>query len=279
MPTLIEILKTNGIAEDVIAGLPPAVVTAVTGYVSQADTTLQTAAQKEAAAAEALRQAALEKDDINRYVENYGNSLTKVASVEAENKALKTYLESLKTQGFEITLPSAADPAATPAVPGSPAIGGNVDVSKLVAQVRGEAGAVMAAYLDANNEHLRLLGTPIPDSSQTIAAEAARARKPIGEYLAEKYKFAEKRKEKQEAEYKARVDADVKARLDEEHRKEAEARASNPNLRPGESSRNSVLPIRHDQFEKANGNKPRNERMRNMLENIHKDTAALRQTA
>jgi hypothetical protein len=278
MPTLADVLKSAGVKDEVISGLPPDVVSAVNGYVSQADTTLQTAAQKEAAAQEALRQAALEKKDINDYVETYGNSLTKTASVEAENKALKTYLESLKTQGFDIQLPAASSSAAV--VPGSPAMGANaVDANKIMETVRGQVGSVMSQFLDANNEHIRLYGVPIPDASTDVAAQAAQARKPIGQFLAEKYKFADKRKEQEASARQKEIDSQVKQRLDEEHRKEAEARASNPNLRAGETSRSSVLPIKHDDFQKSSGMVPRRERMGRMLENIHKDVAASRQSA
>jgi hypothetical protein len=48
-----------------------------------------------------------------------------------------------------------------PVVPGSPPIGGNaVDEGKIL----GKVGSVMSQWLDANNEHIRLYGVPIPDS-------------------------------------------------------------------------------------------------------------------
>src|ERR1700726_4937254 len=180
MASVAEILKTAGITEEVAAGLPKEVVSALTGYVAEADTKLSTATQEAQKAEEARRQAELERVEINKYVEEYGNSLTKTASVEAENKALKTYLESLKGQGFEVNLPTEAKPV----VPGSPAIGGNaVDENKIL----GRVGSVLSQWLDANNEHIRLYGVPIPDNSTEVAEEAARARKPVGVYLAEKY--------------------------------------------------------------------------------------------
>lgn len=277
MPTLAEVLKAANVKDEVIAGLPPDVVAAVTGFVTQADTTLQTAAQKEAAAQESLRLAKLTEKDTQDYVANYGVTLDKVGSIEAKYKALNTYVESLKAQGFELPdLPADAKPV----VPGSPAIGGNaVDANKLKAEVRGEAGAVMAIYFDANNEHQRLYGYPIPDSANAIASEAAQARKPIAQYLAEKYKFADKRREKETADRESSIAAEVKKRTEEAERKIAEKYASNPNLRAGVDSRNSVLPIKHEQFEKANGNIPHRERMNRMLENLHKDVAQIRQTA
>jgi hypothetical protein len=280
MPTLQEVLKAANVKEEVIAGLPPDVVAAITGFVSQADTTLQTAAQKDVEAKETLRLAQLADKDTKDYVANYGISLTEVGSAKAEAKALRTYLESLKAQGFDVEIPAAPASGAAAVVPGSPAMGGNaVDYNRLKSEVRGEAGAVMSIFLDANNEHIRLFGTPIPDSSQAIANEAAQARKPLAQYLAEKYQFAAKRKEKETADYNARVAADAKKIIDAERQKDAERLASNPNLRQGETSRSSVIPIKHDEFEKANGNIPHRERMGRMLEKIRKDTAAIRQTA
>src|SRR5580698_2840988 len=98
MPTLAEVLKAANVKEEVIAGLPPDVVAAITGFVSQADTTLQTAAQKDVEAKETLRLAQLADKDTKDYVANYGISLTEVGSAKAEAKALRTYLESLKAQ-------------------------------------------------------------------------------------------------------------------------------------------------------------------------------------
>jgi hypothetical protein len=138
----------------------------------------------------------------------------------------------------------------------------------------------MSQWLDANNEHIRLYGTPIPDPSTNIAEEAARARKPVGEYIAEKYKFRERQGAKEKEVYDARVAADVKTKVDETLRVEAEKRGSNPNLRPGESSRAShVAPIKSEEFHKSDGNVPRRERERRLLENLHKDVEQIRSVA
>jgi predicted glycosyl hydrolase (DUF1957 family) len=271
--TVAELLKAANVKDEVIAGLPPDVVTALTGYVSQADTTLQTAAQKEAEAAEALRQAEFAKSDTQKYVEEYGVKLDKTATLEANNKAMVAYLETLKAQGYDVQIPTASAEAAKPVVPGSPAIGANaVDEGRIL----GRVGNVMSQWMDANNEHIRLYGTPIPDPSTSVAEEAARARKPIGEYLAEKYKFSDKRREKTAADMQKEKDAYAKQKVDEALRAQAEKYGNNPNLRAGETSRNSVIPIKHDEFEKATGNVPRRERLNRMLENVHKDVAAAR---
>lgn len=273
MPTVLELLKSAGIADDVAAGLPKEVVTALTGYVADADTKLQTAATESTKAEEARRQAELERQEINNYVENYGTSLTKMASVEAKNQALVSYIKTLKDKGFDIPVElMAGDPAAKPVVPGSPAVGGNVfDPVKF----RGEVGVVMSEFLDSNNEHIRLYGTPIPDNSTALAEEATRARKPIGQYIGEKYGFATKRKENETAAFNKRVDDRAKEIDADRQRRIAEETGSNPNLRTGESSRNSFVPkLKRDEFHKADGFAPERTRKVRMLDKIHEEVAA-----
>lgn len=276
MPNVAELLKASGLTDDVIAGLPKEVSATLDRYASEADTKLSTAAQKAADAEEARRQAELERKEIDAYVTKYETSLNEQGSLQAKYDAALAYVESLKGQGFDVKLPG-ADPAAKPVVPGSPAIGGNaVDEGKIL----GRVGNVMSQWLDANNEHIRLYGVPVPDSSTNIAEEASRARKPVGEFMAEKYKFSDKRKEKEQADYQARVDRDVKAKVDETLRVEAEKRGSNPNLRNGESSRSSFVPkIKGDEFHKSDGNVPKRERERRLLDNLHKDIEQIRSVA
>lgn len=276
MPSVAEVLKSAGITDEVASGLPKEVVAALGGYVAEADVKLSTAAQESSKAEEARRQAELERKEIDAYVKKYELSLNEQGSLEAKNKALTAYVESLKSQGFDVKIPG-VDEGAKPVVPGSPAIGGNaVDEGKIL----GRVGNVMSQWLDANNEHIRLYGTPIPDPSTNIAEEAARARKSVGEYIAEKYQFKARQSAKEKEVYDARVAADVKAKVDETLRAEAEKRGSNPNLRPGESSRSSFVPkIKGEEFHKSDGNLPTRERHKRLLENLHKDVEQIRSVA
>jgi len=278
MPKLAELLKTAGVADDVAAGLPKELAATLEGYISEADTKLSTAAQKAAEAEEARRQAEIERRDVQKYVDDYSASLNEQGSLKAKYEATLAYLESLKTQGFDVKIPGAdSGDGKKPIVPGSPAVGGNaVDENKIL----GKVGSVMSQWLDANNEHIRLYGVPIPDNSTEIAEEAARARKPVGKYLAEKYKFAETRKQKEIETRNADIQAAAKKIAEETLRVEAEKRGSNPNLRPGESSRSSHIPtIKSEEFHKADGNVPTRERHRRMLENLHKDVEQIRSVA
>lgn len=279
MATVAEILKSAGIADDVAAGLPKEVVAALGGFVAEADTKLSTAAQKSSEAEEARRQTELERKEIEEYVGKYETSLNEQGSLKAKYDAAVAYLESLKTQGFDVKLPSGegAGDGKKSVVPGSPAIGGNaVDEGKIL----GRVGNVMSQWLDANNEHIRLYGVPIPDPSTSIAEEASRARKSVGEYIAEKYQFKARQSAKEKEAYDARVTADVNAKVTETLRIEAEKRGSNPNLRSGESSRSSFVPkIKGEEFHKSDGNLPRRERERRMLDNLHKEVAEIQGAA
>jgi hypothetical protein len=277
MATVLELLRAAGIAEEVVNGLPKEVVTTLTGYVSEADTKLQTAAQKAAEMEEARRQAELERKEINDYVTNYGTTVTDLAAANARAEAAETYLKSLKNQGFDIKFPGLEETAKKPIVPGSPAEGANAVSEE---KILGKVGTVMEQWLDANNEHMRLYGVPIPDGSRIVAEEAGRARVPLGQYIEQKYKFSDARKAKQDKEYQARVDADVAKKLEEHKRAEAERLGNNPNLRAGESSRQPVLPkIKTEDFHKADGSQGRRERLQRMLGNIHKDVEAVRNSA
>jgi hypothetical protein len=285
MATVAEILKSAGVADDVAAGLPKEVLAAFNGITADADTKLSTAAQESRKAEEARRQAKLERDDMQKYVEEYGQTLNQQGSLQAKYDATVAYVKSLKDQGFDVELPAeiAVDAGGSDkggrraAVPGSPAVGGNaVDEGKIYKTV----GNWVSQFQDANNEHMRIYGSPLPEATADLAAEAERARKPIGQFIAEKYKFAEKRKEKEKFDYDARVKADAAVIVAEERRKDAEKNGSNPNLRNGESSRASIVPkINPTEFHKGDGNVPVRERHRRMLENLHKDVEQIRSVA
>lgn len=274
--TVAELLRSKNITVEVINGLPKDVISHLEGYVTEADTRLQTATSEATKAEEARRQAELERKEIDDYVNNYGTSLTKMSGVEAKNKALVTYLKEIKAKGFEVPDELIVEAPGGPraVVPGSPAVGENaVDEKKIL----GRVGGFLGQWLDANNEHIRLFGTPIPDSSEEIGEAAGRARKPVSQYVAEKYGFAAKKKEMADAEQKKLLDAaraEGKAESDREH---AERGGSNPNLRAGESSRQPfITKIKSDDFHKSDGPATHRERMNRLREKIHADVATAR---
>lgn len=275
--TVAELLKAKGIADEVISGLPKEISAHLEGYLSEADTKLSTAQQEHIQAEEARRQEELNAKEVKEYVERYGNSVAEFAGNNAKMAATTAYLKSLKDQGYDVPAnlleaEPVVDPAKVARVPGSPAMGQNAfDADKF----RGEVGFTLSQWMDANNEHILLFGVPIPEKSTPLAEEAARARVPVGEYIAKKFKFAERRAAKEKEAYDAKVKADVDAEVARRERERAEREGSNPNLRPGESSRNSfVQKIKGEDFHKSDGNVPARVRRGRLLEKIHADVAA-----
>lgn len=266
MPTVTELLKSANITDEVIASLPKEVASAFETHLATADNNLRTATEKEAAATEAFRLVGLEKAEVKEYVEKHGSNLTALANTNAENKALRAYLEGLKEQGFNIEIPKSG--AAEPAKGANPV---TFDPTAFSNQV----GTVMAEVFNANNEYQRLYGQPFPDDLNAVAAEAKLARKAPYQFIAEKYKFAEKREEQATAKTKEREDSIRKEEREKVEREQAERYGSNPNLRAGEMSRNSLVPkIKSDEFQKASGNMPTKQRQSRLLDNLHKDLAA-----
>jgi hypothetical protein len=277
MATLAELLKSAGIADEVAAGLPKELSAAIETHITAADQKLTTAAEKEAEAVEQLRIAGLTKEETRQYVEKYGNSLTEISGIKAKEAARVAYLKSLKEQGYavpdDLIDGKAAAPGAVAAVPGSPAIGGNVDEKKIL----GNVGLAVGSLLNLSNEYSRLYGQPIPDDILTLNAEAERARKPLLEYAAEKYKFASKREEIAASKSKEHDEAIRKEAEDKVRREYAERNGSNPNLRSGVTSNNSFVPkIKSDDFQKSGGNVPTRQRNQRMLDNLHKDLETAR---
>jgi len=276
MPSLAEILKQAGVEEEVISQLPPKVVEIATGYVSSAESKLTEAQKAEENAREQLRIAGLERKEIDDYVAKYGADLTQLASLRADNEALQTYVKGLEKEGFKASIPAlTAQPSPTAAVPGSPAIGGNAtfDPKKFSDNV----ATFIAQSFDVNNEYQRLFGGPMPDSIETIAAEAQQARMSPREYAAKKYGFEQKKQERAAAEEQKKLEAAKTQAVEEFKRKQAEEMGSNPGLVRGQVSRNSVAPkIAKEEFHKSDGFVPARERRSRLLNNIHRDVAATR---
>lgn len=278
MPTVAEYLKSQGIADEVAAGLPADVAKALTGYMGSAESKLSEAAASTVKAEEARRQAELERKEVGEYVERYGSDLTRLTSLESTNKALVTYLNDQKAKGFTVPEELLSGASVTPQ--SKPNGTETMSVEKILQQVRGEMGAFQATWNNANNEHMRLYGSFIPDNQEVLWEEAARARKLPGDYIAERYKFKEKRAEVEKLAQEKEIEKRVTARLEEERRKNAEETGSNPNLRSGESSRHSFVPkIKRDDFHKSDGYQPERTRRQRLLERVHADVEANRQNA
>src|SRR5579863_1049191 len=127
--TVAELLKSKGIADDVISGLPKEVTVSLDGFVSDAESKLATATDAQTKAEEARRLAEEERKEVTTYVERYGENLNKLTANEARMKAAAAYLKTLKDQGFDVPTELLSEPTTTTtttttaraAVPGSPA--------------------------------------------------------------------------------------------------------------------------------------------------------------
>ena len=169
------------------------------------------------------------------------------------NEAMVAYLNDQKAKGFVV-------PDELLAAAGEHKGAAEPEKKQPVNDNRVEILADMwSQFSDISNEYFRLHGSPLPANAtfRAISQEAADARMPVGAYMEGKYKLAAKREESAKLAYEKEVETRVKSRLEEERRKTAEETGSNPNLRTGESSRNSFVPkMKRDDFEKANGYQP-----------------------
>lgn len=272
MPTLAELLKSANVAEDVINGLPKDVAAAIETHLTAADEKFTSATQAQEKAAELQRLADLKEKEIADYVAQYGSKLVDTSAMQAELAAMKAAMAELEKQGFKVNIPS-APAGAKPAVPGSPAVGGNAVIDENA--ILGKVGSVMEQWFDANNEHIRLFGQPIPVGSRELADEARRNKMSLADFAAKKFNFQSKREEISAAKIKEREDSIRKEEREKVAREYAERNGSNPNVRPGVTSNNSFVPrIKGDEFQKSSGNIPTRERHSRMLNNIHKDLEA-----
>lgn len=230
MPSIQDLAAELGI--DLSAAKPEAVSKWNT-YLSDADTKYKSAEQMKAEAEANLAKLQEEQNEINGFIEQYGASQTTLAALEANNAAMKAQLEAFQKNGFNVEIP------AKPIVPGSPATGGNaapknggVDEQQIYSRV----GNVMSQAFDLNNKHLALFGKPIPDSMESLAEQARAVRKPLQQFIAEKYNFAGEEK-RRAAEEQKKHDDEVAAAAVKKFQEEHPPVGDNPFMRPGSDSR------------------------------------------
>jgi hypothetical protein len=238
--TVEEILRESGLTDEQIKALDAKVTTGLTQVLS-------TAAQEREAAETARRaQAETYDKDIAPALDRWANEKaaydTKVAAYEAALKAAKD-------GGFQI--PDLLDKKTEPAsgargpdgkfvaggnsVPGSP---GYVDIKK---DLTNELGGAFAFLADTSWKYRSLYGKELPDPPTQIIKEASERHLPPAVYAAQKYEFAKKEKEIQDAARKAEIDAAVKAAEDKKDKEWGEKMGSNPDLRRVEVSKFSEI--------------------------------------
>lgn len=137
----------------------------------------------------------------------------KVATAASEAARYKAYLQSLKDQGYDV-------PADLLTVPVNPAPNLNPNPNPTGGFTREDfnremlgTGETLVTLMSLSNRYQDLYGTPYLTGEQDFA-EAKQARKPFREFVAGKYKFEDKAKEKQAAADQARLDKYAKEKVE-----------------------------------------------------------------
>jgi hypothetical protein len=223
--TVAEIAKEMGIDA---GSLDPKFVAKLDETFTASATQLSTAQQLKQQAEADLQKAQKDREEIDTYIAQFGADQTALAALQANNAAMAASLKTLKEQGFQVDIPEA--PKLTPK---------NAPEAFDPNKFRADVGNVMVDVLNGVNAYQRLYGSACPDDMNVIAREAAQARMSPGQFMAQKYKFADKEKEKTEAARKAEIDTAVKAAVEKDRAERGNLQ--NPDLRPGRDSRHSVI--------------------------------------
>ena len=177
----------------------------------------------------------------------------KVASANSEAARYKTYLQSLKDQGYDVPDELLAAPA-SPANPNpNPA---NPDYMTREEFRRAAAGTApdLVTLISLSNEYQDLYGKPYIEADSDFA-EAVKAKKPMRDFVRDKYKFSDKRKERDAAAEQTRIDTRVAAQLATKEAALVAKYGSNPNLSSPMASRNDkvqkIVEARNDSFKSS----------------------------
>ena len=179
----------------------------------------------------------------------------KVASANSEAARYKTYLQSLKDQGYDVPDELLAAPA-SPANPNpNPA---NPDYMTREEFRKAAAGTApdLVTLISLSNEYQDLYGKPYIEADSDFA-EAVKAKKPMRDFVRDKYKFSDKRKERDAAAEQTRIDTLVAAQLATKEAALVAKYGSNPNLSSPMASRNDkvqkIAEARNDSFKSSAG--------------------------
>src|SRR5271170_6719923 len=201
----------------------PEVTAKWNGYLNEASTqyTQATAAQKDAEA----KLAAVENEQrvINDQIASFGMTEANVAALKANNAAMKASLEELIKQGFQVTIPQ--EPAVI--TPKTNEFGPNA--------FRNDVNSTLVQGFNVMNRYQRLYGQPLPDDVDSLAREAAQARQPFQQYVAQKYDFVGQEK-KIAAEATAKQKAEWQAEAVTKYKEDNPIHAGNPELMRGRNS-------------------------------------------
>lgn len=159
---------------------------------------------------------------------------SRVATAEAERSRLQSYLQSLKNQGYDV-------PAEYLSAAGAASGNGNAPQPKPDStppyvtrdELSGQfvsAADSLTLIQDLNNEYHSLFGS-FPTSLNSDFKEAQAARRPLRDYVRDKYKFADKRQEIENKKVEDRITAQVNEKVAAREKELAAKYGSNPDLR------------------------------------------------
>jgi hypothetical protein len=168
----------------------------------------------------------------------------KVATANSEVARYKAYLQSLKDQNYDVPADLLTAPTTTTTTTTRDTTTGQFTREDFNKEMQG-TGETLVTLMSLSNRYQDLYGTPYLTGEQDFA-EAKQARKPFREFVAQKYKFDDKAKEKQAAAEQTRIDGIVAERVKAEEAKLQEKYGANPETR-------APLASKFDRIEKSRG--------------------------
>ena len=179
----------------------------------------------------------------------------KVASANSEAARYKAYLQSLKDQGYDVPdelLAAPVNPANPNPNPANPDYMTREEFRKAAAGTAPD----LVTLISLSNEYQDLYGKPYIEADSDFA-EAVKAKKPMRDFVRDKYKFSDKRKERDAAAEQTRIDTLVAAQLATKEAALVAKYGSNPNLSSPMASRNDkvqkIAEARNDSFKSSAG--------------------------
>ncbi len=179
----------------------------------------------------------------------------KVASANSEAARYKTYLQTLKEQGYDVPdelLAAPVNPANPNPNPANPDYMTREEFRKAAAGTAPD----LVTLISLSNEYQDLYGKPYIEADSDFA-EAVKAKKPMRDFVRDKYKFSDKRKERDAAAEQTRIDTLVAAQLATKEAALVAKYGSNPNLSSPMASRNDkvqkIAEARNDSFKSSAG--------------------------
>lgn len=264
MPTVGEVLKSQGMTDEQIAALDQKVLQGFTQVLSTAEQ------QREAAELKERQLKDYVANQINPMLDEYGTKNTNLA---AEVAFYKAQHEASKANGF---IPADApgftaprDPASGQFVAGANAVPGSPDFKQFETKV----GQAIFTLQDLNWKYQALYGRPLPDAPSQLAQEAAAQHMSVVDYAAKKYGFAQKEQEVAAKTKQEEIDRIVKEKVAENDRQWAE-RNANPGLRAAETSQFSQIRKAIDEKKRPDPlMQTKEERHRSTVDMIQRDLA------